>query len=346
MSHPLSVPSLSPQAFLKKAEQASLPIADVRSPGEYQEGHIPGAVNLPMFDDEERKEVGIIYKKEGREAAIRKGLAIVGPNMLSYLDQAQALAQGGPLLLHCWRGGMRSGSMAWLFQTAGLEVATLAGGYKAYRQHQHAFFQQAWDLRVVGGATGTGKTAILKALREQGEQVLDLEALARHKGSAFGSIGQAKQPTVKQFENDMSQALSQLDPSSVVWIEDESHAIGRVYIPVPFWHQMLAAQFFLLELPKPQRMARLLREYGSADKKALKEAMGNIQKRLGGLAHQQAIQSLDEGDVSSAAELALVYYDKAYQHGVSKRNPDSLTRVPLTQDDPKHTAQLLRSLIS
>ena len=186
--------------FLEKAE--TIPVLDLRSPGEYEDGHITGAINMPLFDDDERAKVGTKYKQVSKEEAMLLGLDIVGPKMSDMVRKAMSLAVNGEICLYCWRGGMRSGSVAWLLSTAGLKVTRLVKGYKAYRHHIREAFSQDVNLIVIGGMTGSGKTDILLEMLEQGHQVLDLEGYANHKGSAFGMLGQEKQPSSEQFEND------------------------------------------------------------------------------------------------------------------------------------------------
>jgi tRNA 2-selenouridine synthase len=184
---------LPPEEFLLKAN--TTPVIDVRSPGEYDEGHITGAINIPMFTDDERAVVGTIYKKSGRLSAINRGLTIIGPKMAALTQEALKHAKDGELLVHCWRGGMRSESMAWLFGRVDIKCSILMGGYKVYRNHLLESLGDMPNVCVIEGHTGSGKTAILYELEKLGEQVIDLEGLANHRGSAFGNIGQAPQPT-------------------------------------------------------------------------------------------------------------------------------------------------------
>ncbi len=180
--------------FLAGAREKGALLLDVRSPGEYAEDHIPGAVSFPLFSDAERAQVGTIYKQVGREEAVEKGLEFIGPRMADTVRRAKALFTAEPdrrpLHLYCWRGGMRSGSMGWLLRTAGLPVVLLEGGYKAYKQSLPEFMGQDWPLVRIGGYTGSAKTAVVHALAARGEQVVDLEGLARHFGSAFGNLEQ------------------------------------------------------------------------------------------------------------------------------------------------------------
>lgn len=314
---------------------------DVRSPQEFGQGHIPGAINIPLFDDNERALVGTLYKRKGRNNALLSGLDIVGPKLGQFVRELQNQSQTNSLLVHCWRGGMRSQSMGLLWQMAGFAVSTLEGGYKAYRQSVHACFAQKWNIQIIGGSTGTGKTEILLSLGEQGAQVLDLEGLARHRGSTFGGLGCAEQPTVEQFENDCHEVLRHYDPSKTLWIEDESHSIGRIYVPMPLWEQMKMASVYILELPYELRTKRLVKEYGSYPKPAVNEAFLRIKKRLGGQNYQDAIDGVEANDVEKVVALSLAYYDKAYNHSLGRKGDIQKYHLSLKSDQPAQTAQLL-----
>ena len=175
-------------------------VLDVRSPSEFAQGHVPGAINLPLFDDAQRADIGTIYKNSGKDAAVLRGLRHAGLKMADLVVQAKAIAEGrNSVLVHCWRGGMRSQSVGWLLRTAGMDPLVLDGGYKAFRQFARATFEVPWNLRVISGLTGAGKTRVLLLLKDVGEQVVDLEGLANHRGSAFGGIGQPNQPSTEQF---------------------------------------------------------------------------------------------------------------------------------------------------
>ena len=274
---------LTTDVFLERA--AHWPVLDVRSPREYTAGHLPGAHCFPLFDDRERAQVGTTYKQIGAHEALLVGLELVGPKMRSLVEQARHLAPTKEVLVHCWRGGMRSESVAWLLATAGFTAHTLEGGYKAYRNHALESFRKIPQLVALGGATGSGKTAVLRALQARGEQVINLEALAHHRGSAFGGIGQTPQPTTEQFQNDLHHVWQQLDPRVRVWIEDESFSIGQVKLPIELWNAMRARPLVLLEVPRAARIQRLVQEYGSLDRLELERAVVTIQKRLGGTAH-------------------------------------------------------------
>lgn len=327
--------------FLKQAQ--TLPVIDVRSPGEFAQARIPGAVNIPLFDNDERAKVGTRYKQAGKDHAVLMGLEMVGPKLADFVRQARKLTNhnGGQVLVHCWRGGMRSGSFAWLLQTAGLTPATLAGGYKAYRNTVLAAFSEPRNFVILGGKTGSGKTDILHQLAAQGEQTIDLEGLANHKGSSYGAIGQLPQPSSEQFENLIFGECQKLDGSRRIWLEDESRNVGSCFIPMPLWQQMRAAPVAFVDVPKTVRVQRLVREYTGIDHELLIEATERIRKRLGGQITQQALDALAQQDYATVADLTLDYYDKAYLYGLSQRNQANVFPLEISQDDPPQTARTL-----
>lgn len=327
------------------AARATRVLLDVRSPGEYAQGHIPGAVSFPLFSDEERAQVGTVYKEKGGESAYELGLTLVGPKMADFVRRARALAPERRLAIHCWRGGQRSGSMAWLLRQAGFDVITLEGGYKTYRRYVlENFGKWKLEIRIVGGRTGTGKTKILRELEKIGEQVIDLEGLAHHKGSAFGFIGEAPQPTVEQFENDLFEAISRLDPARRVWIENESRSIGRVYIPDAFWEIMKNAPLLNIEIPDEARIQNLLADYTSTDTADLKAAFLKIDKKLGGQNLKAALEALDCSDFATAARIALRYYDKTYQHCLESNPSPFVRHLKFDQGNPEKIAKYLADM--
>ncbi|MGQ1891158.1 tRNA 2-selenouridine(34) synthase MnmH [Thermophagus sp. OGC60D27] len=331
--------SLSPYQFLKAAEK--YPVVDVRTPSEFVKGHIPGALNLPLFSDDERAVVGTLYKKQGRNAAVLKGLEFVGPKMAAMAKEAAGLAVENKLLVHCWRGGMRSASMAWLFETVGISCLILEGGYKAYRaSFREMILDEKWNFVVLGGPTGSGKTDVLKALEQFGEQVLDLEGLANHKGSAFGALGQDQQPTTEQFQNDIHEVLRKFDPHRPIWVEGESNSIGRVFIPDLLFDRLMKAPLIMFELNRERRLDRLVKEYGCFQNDLLAQSVLKIQKRLGGVRTQEALDALEIGDYRKVADITLQYYDKSYANSLSKRNKPvwSFTEE---KDNPEATAEKL-----
>jgi tRNA 2-selenouridine synthase len=319
-----------------------LPVIDVRTPSEYDEGHIPGAINLPIFDDEERSRVGIRYKHSGRESAVLHGLEIVGPKMAQFVKNLRKLIKGKKVNIHCWRGGMRSNSMGWLFETAGYEVNILEGGYKAYRKFIREEFNRPSNLVILGGMTGSGKTDVLHCLIEMGEQVLDLEGLAHHKGSAFGAFGQLEQPSNEQFENDLALEWSKFDFEKAVWLEDESRAIGANSIPEPLWNRMRKTLVLKMEMSPETRLPRLVREYAGFEKDRIERALDRIKNRLGGQHHKTAVDALREDDFYKVAAITLNYYDKAYQNGLSKREQNRIVEIPIDSDEPNDNARILK----
>ena len=316
-----------------------LPLVDVRSPAEFAQGHIPGAVNIPLFNNDERAIVGIGYKNGGKEHAVQLGLEIVGPKLAGFVKQAKRLAPQKEILVHCWRGGMRSGSMAWLFETAGMKAYTLEGGYKAYRRFIREQFSHPVKMRVLGGYTGSGKTDILKILEKQGEQFLDIEAIAHHKGSVFGPLGQEPQPTNEQFENNLADAWRKFDFSKPVWVEDESRQLGKCVLPDPLFLQIRNAPLIKILVPKPEREKRLVKEYGSFKKEELAAQLLKIRERLGGQYLKEALKELEKGDLRTVAGIALRYYDKAYSHGASQRPQENVFELELGKDKPEENAK-------
>ena len=329
---------LPPFEFLKLRE--TIPVADVRSPGEYAVGHIPGAVNIPLFDDDQRAEVGTVYKKEGNKEAVLRGIDVAAPEMSAKLKRGLDLAAGGRLLVHCWRGGMRSEAMAWLFSIGGIEPQLLDGGYKAYRNHILGELGRERKYIILGGLTGSGKTGILDYMKSSGAQVTDLEGLASHKGSAFGALGQKPQPSSEHFANLLFDDLSSLREDEPVWLEDESRNIGTVFMPDNFYNRMQSAPVIALMMSIETRMPRLLREYTSFPVEEIIASVMKISKRLGGDRTREAIEALGRGDYPTAIRITLEYYDKTYHYGLSKRPEGQVIYIKTESDDVAVNAAL------
>jgi tRNA 2-selenouridine synthase len=322
--------------FLELSEITT--VVDVRSPSEYILGHIPGAVNLPLFDDKERETVGIMFKKEGRLPAILKGLKLTGPSMSAKLEQAMKIAVNRKLLVHCWRGGMRSEAMAWLFSLGDIKTEVLDGGYKSYRHYVLESLSRKRKMIVLGGMTGSSKTHILRQLKSMGQQVVDLEGLANHKGSAFGALGQPPQPSTEHFTNLLFNDLKDLEGDLPFWIEDESRNIGSIFIPDTFYLNMQDTPAIILMMDAKIRLPRLMEEYSAYSAESLKASVLKISKRLGGDQTKDAISSVDKGDFARAIEITLFYYDKAYLFGLNKKNGKNIIYVNTDTDDIESNA--------
>ena len=320
---------------------AKFPIIDVRAPGEYQQGHIPGAINIPLFDDQERKVVGTTYKQVNREAAMYAGLDFAGKKLVALAKEGERIAGNKKtLLVHCWRGGMRSKSMVWLFETMSLTCYLLEGGYKTYRRYVRETLSTPLKLLVIGGRTGSGKTAILHHLRQKGEQVIDLEGLAHHKGSAFGALGETEQPTTEQFENDLCRELSGLDPEKLTWIEDESRNVGKCVVPGELYSRMKGSDMIFLDIAREMRARHLVNDYARYDQEALKACVYKIQKKLGGDRTREAVEAIERKDYYQTAMITLHYYDKAYMYSLNK-NHEHYQVLASQLVDPEANAELL-----
>lgn len=340
--------------FLKFSNEH--PLFDVRSPSEYKHAHIPGAYSLPIFNDEERKEIGTQYKQVSRELAIKTGLRYFGKNLESFVLQVEQILNTtrkpaeSKILVHCWRGGMRSSAMAWLLSQYGYNVYVLEGGYKQYRRYVLRQFEWPFHLQVLGGHTGSGKTEVLQELKNSGLPVVDLENLAQHKGSAFGALGMDEQPSQEQFENLLERALSpyysindahgMIQPQPI-WVENESQRIGHVNIPNTFFRTMQESPCFVLTIPFEQRLQFIAQHYGVFEKEKLIHAVLRIQKRLGGQQAKEAITLLEENNITECFRILLTYYDKEYNRA---REKNTRTYIPFESseiDAVKNAARLI-----
>lgn len=322
----------------------SLPVVDVRSENEFTQGHINGAVNIPILRNEERAAVGTDYKQKGQLEAIKTGFRLVGPRIIDLVNEAQNVSAGREMLVHCWRGGMRSGNFCQFVEMAKLKTHQLSGGYKAYRQKAIESFELPFNLKIIGGYTGSGKSEILRALKKSGEQVLDLELLASHKGSVFGGLLMPPQPTTEQFQNNLFEAIRKLDLARPIWVEDESITIGRIVLPDPFWKRMSVSDIIQVDVPREVRVRRLVEEYGPADPQAFIEVMGRIVKKLGGQHYQAARDKVLQGDMTSAIDILLTYYDKAYGTGLSKKTNRIKARINWDGEGADRVASDMTSL--
>jgi tRNA 2-selenouridine synthase len=295
-----------------------LPLVDARSEGEFAQSHIPGAINIPILNNAERIQVGTLYKQAGPEKATLKGFELVGPRF--HLIQRETLRNfpNKKVMLYCWRGGMRSQILSWILTQVGFEVYRLAGGYKTYRTFTFNEVRKPYPLLVLGGKTGAAKTVLLQKLKERGEQVVDLEGLANHKGSSFGAIGLPGQPTVEQFENLLAEQLRKIQPDRAIWVENESRRIGRIILPDPFFLQMTQSPRIEIEKTDTERIAHIAREYAGLDQVELTDAVLRLQKRLGGDRTNQAVEAIQANQPEIWIPILLQYYDKTYSYDLAR----------------------------
>lgn len=370
----MAIEKLDIKQFLDLAKQ--YPVLDVRSPGEYKHAHIPGAYSLALFTDEERATVGTAYKQQNRQTAIKIGLDYFGPKMRNLVEYAESIAVSHNsearlsnlnnehignvrrvVLVHCWRGGMRSGAVSWLLDMYGFKVYTLAGGYKSFRNYILDIFKLPYQFNILGGYTGSGKTAILKTLHEKNQQIIDLEKIASHKGSAFGNIGMPDQPGQEMFENILGMELWKIvnpvhleakikesqNITPFIWLEDESQRIGQVNIPKELWKTMRKSPVYFLEIPFTERLHQIVQEYGQLDQEKLVEAIGRISQKLGGLNTKTAILLQKEGKIAESFEILLTYYDTHYFKSLHNREDlnSLLHLIPCKSVTPENANQLI-----
>ena len=320
-----------------------LPVVDVRSEGEYQAGHMRGAVNIPLLNNSERVIVGTAYKQKGQKEAIREGFRLVGPRLKEIIEVTEKVADGKEILVHCWRGGMRSNNFCQFVGMAGIRSQPLTGGYKSYRHLALESFKKPLQIILLTGCTGSGKSEILRELGAQGEQILDLEGLANHKGSAFGGLLMPPQPTTEQFQNELLEEILKLDMSRRVWVEDESIAIGKIFLPVDFWERMTLSPLVQMEVSKEVRIQRLVNEYGPADREEFLTIMGKVTKKLGGQNFNTAKEKLQQNDMFSVMDILLTYYDKAYLGSINKRKDRIRLSIPW---DGQNVSEVASQLIN
>ena len=338
------ITTLSLPDFIHASKDAL--VIDVRTPAEFEQGHIIGATNLPLFTNDERVLVGTCYKQQGRQPAILLGFELIGGRWADYIRDVESLLaitqnERKKVFVHCWRGGMRSGAMAWALTMYGFDVYVLKGGYKTYRRYCVDTFQTRYPIIILSGKTGCAKTATLLEMKKLGEQVIDLEGLAHHQGSSFGSKGNDYQPSQEQFENTLAHELRQLDTTKRIWFENESIVIGRREVPRGIFEQMRKAQIIDMQLPVEERVDFLNDDYGVLDKEFLKESVLKITKRLGPNETKLSLQAIDENRMKDFIRQVLVYYDKTYQRSQEKRDKTTIHSLSLNTLDPQENAKIL-----
>ena len=307
------------QALAQRQRGALL--VDARTPAEYAEATIPGAVNVPFFDNEERARVGLLYKEGGKNAARRLGVELVSPKIPSLVRQVEKALDGRkpPVVVFCWRGGMRSKAMTTLLDLAGLPARQLVGGHKAFRGRVRDFFETSeWGrLLVLRGLTGVGKTRLLLRLREDGYPVLDLEGLANHRGSAFGALGLPSQPGQKAFEALLWDELRRIPPGGYALAEGESRHIGRLVLPPRVFAALQQETTLWVNASLDYRARIILADYPARDslKAAFIRPLQALKPRLGGEVVQNMLELLERGEWEALArDLMVLYYDPLYEH--------------------------------
>jgi len=301
------------------------PIIDVRSPLEFSKGHWPGAINIPLFSDMERELIGKSYKKESRLKAIFNGLKITVPKTTKLLvkilrtttDQNKT---NKSLRIYCWRGGMRSSAFAWLAETIGIKTYVLKGGYKNYRKWVLNQFEADLPIRLLGGKTGTRKTDLLNYIHTENIYVIDLEGIANHRGSSFGSLGMKEQPSTQQFENILAECLSKFHKSKSVeiWLEAESKNLGKCRIPNSLYNKMKEAPVLEIVKTIDERIDNLVSVYSQNSQNDLKDAVARISKRLGPQRTKEALVAIQKKEWSKACKAMLDYYDRCYEYELEK----------------------------
>ena len=316
----MNVSAINVADFLSKSKNEL--IIDVRAPVEFFKGHVPNAINIPLFEDFERAEIGTLYKQQGKDTAVNRGLEIVSPKMTLFVNQVKSLSKNKKAFIYCFRGGMRSNSFAWLMNTSGLNTCIMQGGYKAFRNYVLEYFDRERKIILLGGKTGSGKTDILKKLKTKSLQTLDLEDLAHHKGSAFGAINEQRQNPQQVFEHDLFDGLWLLDETKNVVLEDEAQTIGFNKLPHGLWLQMKQAIIIKIEIPFELRVQKLVEDYTTVNIEALKSCVVKISQQLGTLNTKLCLQHLDDNNLSDVARLSLLYYDRAYEFSYkNKKQP-------------------------
>jgi tRNA 2-selenouridine synthase len=332
-------------------------LIDARSPAEFAEDHVPGAINLPVLDDEERRIVGTTYKQVSAFEARKIGGAMVARNLARHLETE--FMRGRPKqwrpLVYCWRGGLRSGSFVTWLRLVGFDAQQLNGGYKSWRQHVIATIDRLMplaDLRVLGGPTGSAKTRVLQALAAQGAQVLDLESLAGHRGSVLGAVPGIEQPSQKGFETRVVDALGRFDLARPIYAESESRKIGRIALPDAVLHALRRAPRLLIEAPLGERLAYLLEDYAHLgdDRDALAAKLAQLK----GLQSNETLARWDDLARTGAlaplfTELMTLHYDPLYarsQLGRDGQSPASVQHLPAPDLTPDGLAALATRILA
>lgn len=316
-------------------------LLDTRTPAEYEKAHIPGAKSLPLLNNEERVKIGTTFKQMGREEAILQGFDLVGHKWRGVVEKALELAPNKKVAVYCWRGGMRSGTMSWILDLYGFEVIKIDKGYKGYRNWVLDQFEKDYNILVLGGMTGSHKTEILHEFKRMGEQIIDLEGLARHCGSSYGTMNCKVQPTQEEFENHLADELFHFASTKRIWIEDESRTIGKLVVPANIFRQMRENRLVKLDIDRERRIDFLEEEYGVLDKDFLIEATQRIAKRLGPVQTKTAVEAIKCGNMREVISITLDYYDKAYMRGLHSRDTDKVETITIEYESTNQCAKYI-----
>lgn len=328
-------------------------IIDVRTPAEFAEDHIPGAINCPVFSDEERIIVGTLYKQVSPFEARKVGAAMVAKNIAHHLEtQFRDHPKSWRPLIYCWRGGQRSGAMSIILAQVGWAAHKLEGGYKSYRRdvlERLETLPQNFTWRVICGPTGSGKSRLLTALNERDRQVLDLENLAQHRGSMLGRLPSLPQPSQKRFDSTLLQALQKLDPALPVYVEAESNKIGLITLPPALIAAMHGSECYLVETPVACRVGGLLEDYRHYldNPQLLIAHMQNLHRFHGEKQLQHWTTLIHAGDFATmVGELLTLHYDPSYLRATSKHYAKlPMARVvPLTSLSAEALLQIAETL--
>ncbi len=340
---------------LEKFRSFKGPLIDVRCPSEYYKGHMPNSINIPLFDNDERSIIGTIYKKEGRKKAVMEGLRFFEKkmeflldNLFMNIDSYKNIPDDNNnelyIKIYCSRGGMRSQSISWLLEKYKLNPITLKGGYKTYRRWILDCFSKKWNIVIIGGKTGSGKTKLLSLLEKYKYQTIDLEGFACHRGSTFGGLGMKEQPSNEQFENKIAEKLYSFHTINNIFVEAESANIGKCKIPHEFFNQMKKSRRIEILRSESNRLDELIHTYSVFKKEELKDSVHRIKKRLGPQRTKIALESIDEENWALVCRSVLDYYDKCYEY--EKVGKENITLLDLTDKNyDENILELLNNVL-
>ncbi|WP_195572044.1 tRNA 2-selenouridine(34) synthase MnmH [Paenibacillus sp. 1001270B_150601_E10] len=333
---------ISLEEVLHYREQGAT-LVDVRSPGEYEEFTIPGSINIPLFSNEERSEIGTIYKQVSVDRAKERGLEIASQKLPELYRQFKSLQ--GPIILYCWRGGMRSRTMATVMSLMGMTIYRLQGGIRSYRRFIQEQVQQEWSTPVIvlSGYTGTGKTAILQYLEEQGYPIMDIERMAGHRGSIFGHIGlhPSSQKMFDAIYVEQKQSIEK-QQKPLVLMEAESRRVGKVVLPEALMEAKNKGKVLHIELPIEERVKVIMEDYSPAlHEEAIRQAFERIRRRLHTPIAQELAGLLEQKHYEKVIQLMMeYYYDPRYEHAALTYEGEAVLIQAATLEEAKEQVEL------